>query len=122
MSERELDQELGNNWKTEVWEGARLRQRAKVQSWERGIVEKELVKKDYRTVLEALDKVKVYCRHKDVLPLNISVSEICTSCGLCFRRVHPSLPSPTVHRRWCSLPTSSYFLSASSAISFAWAS
>ena len=32
MSERELDQELGNNWKTEVWEGgARLRQRAKVQ-------------------------------------------------------------------------------------------
>ena len=51
--QRELDQELGNNWKTEVWEGARLRQRAKVQSWERGIVEKELVKKDYRTVLEA---------------------------------------------------------------------
>ena len=68
MSESELDEELGNNWKTEVWEGARLRQRTKVQSWERGIVEKEeLVKKNYRTVLEAWDKVKVCCRHKDVL-------------------------------------------------------
>ena len=25
MSERELDQELGNNWKTEVWEGRKVR-------------------------------------------------------------------------------------------------
>ena len=50
-----------------------------------GIVEKEeLVKKNYRTVLEAWDKVKVCCRHKDVPAQNISVSEICTTCGLCF--------------------------------------
>ena len=49
MSERELDQELGNNWKTEVWEGARLRQGgAAVGKKNRG--ERVLVKKDYRTV------------------------------------------------------------------------
>ena len=46
--------------------------------WKRGIVEKELVKKDYRTVLEASwDKVKRCYRHEDVLAQNISISENC---------------------------------------------
>ena len=55
MSERELDQELGNNWKTEVWEGRKVRDydRERRCSQPVGIVEKELVKRDYRMVLEA---------------------------------------------------------------------
>ena len=52
MSKRELDEPPGgnrNNWKTEVWEGARLRQGgAAVGKKNRG--ERVLVKKDYRTV------------------------------------------------------------------------